>query len=551
MSTIHLTRESHKAPEKFRINASDAYGILGPGASFKDNKSLPVITSSSDVTIVGGGFGGIAASLMCKNRFKTESFVVFEKHANWGGTWWANTYPGCASDIPALWYSIFAELTDNWSDLRPPQYEMEEYLLEVVRKHDLNKHAKFETAVKKAVYNDDTGTWNVTATNVKTGQVYEHKTKVLLSCLGGLVQPLQFQAPGLHDRFQGSYMHSALWDHSVDMKGKNVVVVGNGCSAAQVVPALMDQLDVKSVTQVFRSKHYIQRPLPHFIFVLYNFLSRWRWGLVLVRWLFVLIAEMRYPLYQGNLLLSRMIRGLETYLSKRYIRRVAPKKYHDMLIPDYKLGCKRLIFDYKYIPLTNNPKFDLTNSPVKEITEDSVVLEDGRSLKADVIVACTGYDLPKSFQAFKMYDRHGVNVQDRWAKEGATAYKTFMVRDCPNFFMIAGPNSATGHSSVVSAIENALAFAHNVLKKVISGENKSVSVKTSAYYKWFEDTQERLKMGVYGSKFGGCVSWYTKNGVNSTSYPYSQVHYFITSRLVPSKDLVYEDYDVEETKKTV
>lgn len=549
MSTIHLTKESHQNPNKFRIANKDAHVILGPGGtSFKENRSMPVITSSSDVTVIGAGFAGLAASLMCKKRFKTEDFVVFEKHAEWGGTWWANTYPGCASDIPALWYSIFDELTDNWSDLRPPQYEMEEYILEVVKKHNLNKHAKFETAVTKNVYDDSTGTWKITAVNVKTGQVYEHTTKIVLSCQGGLVQPLQLQAPGLHDRFKGKYMHSAMWDHSVDVKGKNIVVVGNGCSAAQVVPALMDDLDAKSVTQVFRSKHYIMPPVPKFIFWMYNLLSRWRIGLIFVRWFMVLIAEMRYPLYQGNSWLSRGVRAINTKICKHYVKTIAPAKYHDLLIPNYKLGCKRLIFDYRYIPSTNNPKFDLTNSPIKEITEDSVVLENGRVIPADIIVGCTGYDIPRSFNPFETIGKNGVRLQDLWTKEGVTAYRTFMVRDCPNFFLIGGPNSATGHSSVVSAIESACAFTYNTAKKVVSGEAKSVSVKKSAYYKWLEDSQERLSSGVYGSKFGGCVSWYTKNGHNATSYPYSQVHFFITSRLSHNKDLIYEEAD---SKKSV
>lgn len=549
MSTVKLARDSHVNADKYRIKHEDAMRVLGPDAYLPIDKEEPVITSESTVAMIGAGFGGLAASLACKQQLKTDDFVVFDKHYQWGGTWWANVYPGCASDIPALWYLIFSELNKNWSDLRPPQYEMEEYILEVVKKHKLDDHARFGTAVYKTEWLDSEGKWLIHATNVKSGQRYEHKLKIILSCQGGLVYPVQLKVAGLEDKFQGSYMHSALWDWNVDFKGKKVIVVGNGCSAAQVIPALMEQLDAKLVTQVFRLKHWIMPPIPHIAYVLYKKLSGTRAGLIFIRWLIAFIAEMRYPLYQGNSWLSRFVRWIITRESRKYIQ-TAPKKYHDLLIPDYKIGCKRLIYDYKYIPSLKNPKFDLKGLPIKQVLEKEVILEDGTRLEADIIVACTGYNVPTTF--FKSYEsigKHGIDVQDLWKKEGVTAYKTLMVRDAPNFFFIAGPNSATGHFSVVSAIENCCAFVSRVVKPVLNGEKKSVYVKRSAYYQWLQNTQERLSRSVFGSKFGGCVSWYADSGVNATAYPYSQLHYWVTSRWFLKKDLVYEDFG--ELKKTV
>lgn len=548
MSVVHLAQYSAKHPEKFRGNAEDSSRILLPGAVFPDDETKPIVTSQSDVAIIGAGFSGLASALMLKKQYKTDNFVVFEKHSEWGGTWWANTYPGCASDIPALWYSIQAELNDNWSDLRPPQYEMEEYILTVVDKYNLRSRTKFETAVKTLTWDESSGLWKLCATNVKTGQRYEHTAKVVFSCQGGLVYPNGMDFPGLKDRFQGQYMHSALWDHSVDFKGKNVVVVGNGCSAAQVVPALMDDYGVKSLTQVFRSKHWIMPPHPSFLQPLYRWLSGSRLGLLLVRYLVVFGAESRYPLYQGNSYLSRFVRWVNTRIALHYIKTCAPEKFQKMITPDFKVGCKRLIFDYKYVPLLKNPIFDMTNSSIKEVTEDSVILDDGSVLKADIIVCCTGYDISRSLNNFQINGRKGSNLQLLWAKEGASAYKTAMPRDCPNMFFIAGPNSATGHASVVTAIENSVALAKRVMKPVLEGKAKSVCVKDSAYYKWLETTQERLGKAVFGTEFGGCVSWYRANGVNSTAYPYSQSHFWLSLRRVNYNDLEYEPV---EDKKTV
>lgn len=307
MSTVHLSEVSHTETEKFRILHDDALKILGPDALLPINMELQAISSTSQVTMIGAGFAGLNSSLVCKNEWKIDDFVVFDKHYNWGGTWWANTYPGCASDVPACWDSFFSELSDNWSDLRAPQYEIEEYILEVVKKNDLDKHARFGTAVYRMEWNDDEGLWIILASDVKSGQRYEHKTKIILSCQGGLVNPIHLSTPGLN-KFQGDYMHSALWNHDVDFKDKNVLVVGNGCSAIQVIPALMDDLEVNSVTQVFRSKHSVLPPLLKFAFTVYKAFSGTRVGLVFVRWIIASVAESKYPLYQGDSYLSRFLR---------------------------------------------------------------------------------------------------------------------------------------------------------------------------------------------------------------------------------------------------
>lgn len=434
--------------------------------------------------------------------------------------------------------------------MSPPQYEIEEYILEVVKKHDLDKHARFGTAVHMMKWNDDDGLWSILAADVKSGQRYEHKTKIILSCQGALVHPVHLSVPGLDDKFQGEYMHSALWNHDVDFKGKNVLVVGNGCSAIQVIPALLNELEVKSVTQVFRSKHWILPPHPQWAHKVYNALSGTRVGLIMVRWFATLVAGSRYPLYHGDGYLSRLLRWHLTRESTNYVK-LAPQKYHDLLLPDYKLGCKRLIYDSNYIPSLRNPKFDLKGWPIKEIRERDVILHDGSVVEAEIIVACTGYNIHTAYtQSYTTIGRNGLNIQEMWDDEGASAYKTAMVRDCPNFFFITGPNSATGHFSVVSAIENVCAFVSRVAQPVVNGTIKSVSVKRSAYYEWFQTTQDRLKNSVFDSLFGGCVTWYSGWGkFNSVFYPYSHVHYWFTSRFFLRKDFDYEPYS--ELKKDV
>ena len=111
-------------------------------------------------------------------------------------------------------------LTSNWSRVQPPQYEMEEYILRVAEQFKLREKTRFQTEINKFEWDDVNGEWTLYAHDVKTGQRILHKSKLLLACQGGLVHPLQLQAEGL-ENFKGAYMHSALWDHSVDFKGKS------------------------------------------------------------------------------------------------------------------------------------------------------------------------------------------------------------------------------------------------------------------------------------------------------------------------------------------
>ncbi|KAI5950393.1 hypothetical protein CANMA_005321 [Candida margitis] len=517
MSTITLSKESHNDPSKFRASYENERIALGLTAGKPTNSSLPTIHSSSKIAIIGAGFGGIGAAIKTIKEFKETDFVIFEKHDNFGGTWWANTYPGCASDIPAIWYSFSYALTTNWSRVQPPQYEMEEYLLRIVDEHKLREKARLKTSVDKCEYNESTGLWTLYSHDLGTGQKIEHTCKVIVSCRGGLVHPRDLEAPGL-ENFGGKYMHSAVWDHSIDFKGKDVVVVGNGCSAVQIVPTLLDdpQYNVGSLTQVFRSKHYIMPPVPPFLLKLYHLVSFNFYGMMFVR-------------------------SSLTERSVNYIHSTAPKKYWDMLIPSFKVGCKRMILDYRYVPTLSNQRLELAYSGIKEVVKDGVVLDDGRFVKADIIVACTGYDLSRSAQ-MPVTTTTGISVSDLWQKEGTSAYRTILVKDVPNLFVIGGPNSGTGHSSVIMTLENAVDYYVKVAKPVIKGQKKSVVVKSQAYDNWRVTIQNELKKSVFGTKFGGCVSWYSNEKENPTAFAWSQVYFWYMTHFPNYRDLIYENY---------
>lgn len=537
MAVLTLSKESHKDPSKFRIQYETADTILGNNFGTQVDNKLPVIETESKVAVIGGGFGGLGIALSILKKLKTDDFVIFEKHDDFGGTWYANTYPGCASDIPAILYLFSDELVNNWSDIRPPQFEMEEYIQRLVVKYGLRERCNLSTQIFETKWIEKIAKWEITGLNLKTGQRIKHTAKIIANSTGSLVVPNKFNPLGL-ENFKGDVMHSAIWNHNVSFKGKKVVVVGNGCSAAQVIPALLDDYEPESIVQLVRTPHWIFPPHPRFLAILYWLLGWSTIGLLAVRYLVLFGSEIRYPMYSGNGRLSRFVRWLNTRVSRRYMKSKIPEKYHDILIPKYKIGCKRLIFDYHYAPSLQDERIDVKRDEIAQVKSHSVVLKSGEEIRADIIVTCVGYNVTKSYVPYTIIGKDGFVLNQEWLQNGIAAYETILPKNVPNFFFLAGPNSVTGHSSVILAIENGCEYFTTVSSKILDGTYDVISVKPEKYDEWHTTTQELLKRQIFGTSYGGCVAWYTNEKGNPASYPFSQIKYHHSMTHVKWEDLI-------------
>lgn len=537
MSVVTLSKRSHTVPDQYRVQYPDAAKVLLPKATVPTNDALPVIRSKLKVAVIGAGFSGLAALMMIQNKLKTDDYVVFDRVKGVGGTWWMNTYPGCLLDVPALLYLFSNELCLNWSLPQPIYHEMQTYISDVVDKHDLRRHIQLEKAVTKAEWKDDH--WEMHIRDMNTGQLTIHTAKIVINGTGGLVYPNEFKAPGL-DKFKGTYMHLAVFDHRVPLKGKKIIVIGNGCLATQLIPATLAEYDPASITQVVRSQHWILPPVPHHLHVLYMWMARWGyWGLWFVRNLVAVLLDMRFPMFKGDGWWARFLRRATTKRNLQYMTSECPKEYQDILIPNFKVGCKRLIFDRGYLKSLHDPRVDVKLGQIAEVKEKLVVLTDGSEHEADVIIACTGYDIPRNLRQIQVIGEDGENVAKMWDREGASAYETLMVKNVPNYFALVGPNAGTGHFSVVTAIENGCEFVAKVLKRILD-EGVSVRVKPEKYEEWKDTVQKELKNCVYGTEFGGCKSWYTENGHNATAYPWLQYVYYKRTHNPQWKDMIFK-----------
>lgn len=367
------------------------------------------------------------------------------------------------------------------------------------------------------------------------------RAKVVVSGVGGLVEPKTWpkDIPGI-DNFQGEIMHTARWNSDIDLQDKHVIIVGSGCSAAQVVPELVKpEANVRSITQVMRTPPWVQPDLlpPHL-------LVQWeKWMPILLTHIPGLARFMRNTLFcmlENNFFAmftdGAYGRRQRPRLEKAFLEHMhvmAPKEYHEMLTPNYSLGCKRRVIDGTWYRSLNSPKVELTTQPLTQVNAKSVTLGPGshyppnqkeasdevREVPADVIILGNGFETNQWLHPLKVIGKGNKDMEDLWAERGgAQAYLGIVVDHFPNFFMLFGPNTATGHTSVIFATENAVNYTLNFIKPILEGNVSSYEIKEEAERAWTKRVQDQLQKTVF--RRGLCSSWYiTADGWNSSTYP--------------------------------
>ncbi|KAF2255824.1 FAD/NAD(P)-binding domain-containing protein [Trematosphaeria pertusa] len=542
------------------------------------------------VLIVGAGASGIAMACRLKDELGFDQFRIFERQAGIGGTWWINRYPGVACDVPAVFYSFSFAQNPDWTSFYPPGREIVQYYHDVCQKYNITDKFELNTDVEQCRWLEDEQIWEVTLRRMIAGMgdisakdrmkivkekgesaVYSEtevvRAKVVISCVGGLVEPKGWpdEIPGI-ESFKGPVFHSARWDESVDFTDKNVVVVGTGCSSAQLVPRLPHApYNAKSVLQLMRSPPWV---VPSFI---PPGGDEW-WeknSAKLLKTVPGLLQTLRFTIFAGAEIVFKKLfpntpqaeknrQEAEEKLMAR-MKKIVPEKYHEMLTPNYGIGCKRRIFDKRWYQSLNEPNIELTTQPLTRVNEHSVIIGPGamyppaakggfpeREVPADVIVLANGFDTTKWLHPLKVAGKGGKDLVDTMEERGgAQAYQGTAMDGFPNFFIIFGPNTATGHSSVVLATENMVNYSLKFIKLLLNGEASTVDVKHDAEVAYTNEIQRSLKDTVFMS--GGCTSWYfTSDGWNSTVYPYSQVDFW--RRCTFAK---WGDWNISYTKKGI
>ncbi|KAI5782606.1 hypothetical protein EDC01DRAFT_751570 [Geopyxis carbonaria] len=490
---------------------------------------------------IGSGMAGIALAGKLHQIYGSSlgslgsDVHFYEKADGMGGTWYKNQYPGCACDVPSALYSFSFDPFMDASCLLPKQQETLAYIQRVAEKHSVPQRTSFRTLVYKCEWRTDTQLWRVYLKDLNTGEKYEHECKVLFGATGVLDTPRESGIEG-QENFKGVVMHSSQWDSNVELEGKKIIVVGNGCTGAQIIPGLLER-NVASIAQFFRSKHWIQptlssRKIPTSLIWIFQHIPGVH---TLWRFLFFLLLEQTFGLFYENPL-SLLYRRFQQYQAQKYLEERVPEKYHKLLIPDFDFACKRRILEPPdYLNSLSSPRVSLHSDLIAAFTPTGIRTTDGQEFSADIVALCTGFKTNEFMYSIETLGENGESLTEHWSKLGGpSAYNTTAVSGFPNFFIILGPNSTSGHMSVLLAIECNIDFALRTLKPVLDGTAMSVTAKPEAERRFVAGVQDALTHRVWNH---GCGSWYYRGGWNGMMWPWSSGYLWWISAVIHWSDL--------------
>ena len=387
---------------------------------------------------------------------------------------------------------------------------------DTVDKFDIRKHVQPSVECVGAEWKGDLKKWKVSLKDIQTGLQFVRYASVFVSAVGAISFPRDVRFPGMDD-FRGPMFHTARWNHSVDWKDKRIAVIGNGCSAAQVVPALSKK--AAFVKQYARSPQwYHARPNHHFT-PAEKWAFRWIpfWQRLLRLSIFLEADEQTttyFPTANGKR--ARIAAEKE---STEYILARTPKRYHDFIVPEFPLGCKRRIFDPDYLDSLNESNVELLNHGIEKITEDGIVSSGGDVDQFDIIVLATGFQVAKFLTPMKIIGAHGETLQGQWDESrGAQAYFGTYVHNFPNLAIIFGPNTFPANNSALFACETQVAYAvKSLFQPLLDRRFDVIEVKRTAE----EVTTQKTHQGLAATVFAGdCSNWYIGSfGRNAASWP--------------------------------
>jgi cation diffusion facilitator CzcD-associated flavoprotein CzcO len=458
------------------------------------------------VAVLGAGLSGICMGIQLKQH-GIENFVILEKANAVGGTWRENTYPGIACDVPSHVYSYSFELNPEWSHSYGSGQEIWDYCNHCVDKYGLSDQLRFGAEVTSARFDGDQ--WQI-----ETDQHQAYSADVVVSGLGGLHLPKHTDFPGASS-FSGRMFHTAQWDHSHNLAGRRVAIIGTGASAAQVLPAIAPE--VAEVTVFQRSAAWVlprmAREIPperRALFRRHPLLMRlFRWSV----WLLLDTVGV-LSLRRGGPLSARLRKICLGHLR----RSVHDPELRAKLTPDYEPGCKRRCVSDDYLETFNRNNVRLCTDAISAIEADGIRDATGKLHQVDTIIEATGF---KPFDIAEYIDirgRDGYRLLDAW-QDRVSAYRSVMVPRFPNLFLLLGPNSGTGHTSALIMIESQVQFVLRCLQFLETREVQQLDPDPAATERYNARLQRDMRKMVFS---GGCGGWYTDDADrNFTLWPYS------------------------------
>ncbi len=481
--------------EEMELDGSDARAR--PALDLAARNDFPVV-------VIGCGESGLLAGIRLKEA--GIPFTIIEKNAGVGGTWWQNTYPGARVDVGNHFYCYSFEPTDEWTHFFAEQPELQAYFQRVLDKYDIGGHVLWETEVTEAAWDDESSSWTVTARD-RTGATTSLSARAVISAVGQLNRPYLPVIPG-QEQFAGPAFHSSEWDHSIDLHGKRVALIGAGASGFQIAPAIADDVAQLTVFQrtaqwMFPNPNYHEPVGPGVQWALRHLPFYGRWYRFLLFWpgcdkgLDAARVDPDYPDQQ------RAVSEINDIARIMFSEWISSQVGDDAellakVLPDYPATGKRTLQDNgSWLRTLTRDNVELVRTAIARIDPDAVVTDDGVRHPADVIVYATGFQVNRMLWPMTIIGRDGEPLSRRWG-ERPSAYLGITVPGYPNFFCMYGPgtNLASGGSLIFHS-ECQIRYITQCLELLIADGHRSIEPRPDKAEDWRTRSQAEMAKMVW------------------------------------------------------
>jgi 4-hydroxyacetophenone monooxygenase len=492
------------------------------------------------VTIIGGGFSGIAVAVQL-GRLGIP-YTLVERQAGLGGTWMFNDYPGLRVDVPSSSYQFKFEKKYPWKSIFPRRAEILEYLEHVAAKHDVLSHCKFETEVEDAVWKEADSVWELTVADA-SGSHETLRTNYVVCAAGLFSTPLEAGFEGI-DEFRGRVMHSTTWDNDYDYRGKKVAIIGSGSSGAQLAPTIV--ADVASLALFARTPHWVM-PVP-------GYLDEWA---AEIQWLFdnvpyywnwfsytSFLAVLNFQDLQeddtawqaaggaineaNDKLRAMLLEYIQSHVGDR-------PDLIDRVVPSVAPLGRRFVVDMGWYDTIKRDDVELVSDRIARFDVDGIVTEDGRDRAFDLVVLATGFQVSKYFFPVKYVGRDGATLDQLWERDGARAYLSMTFPGLPNFFAMYGPNGQSRTGGFPMSTEIWTRYILEAIIGVTESGHSSLEVRRDVYDAYNESVDAANKTVIWEREGKG--SYYiNKFGRNELNHPFRVQDAFLSMESVDLGD---------------
>jgi 4-hydroxyacetophenone monooxygenase len=454
--------------------------------------------------VIGCGESGLLAGIRLKEA--GIPFEIIEKNSDVGGTWLENTYPGARVDVASHYYSYSFGRNDEFSEYYARQPELFRYFSGLLEEHGIAEHVRWQSEVERAVWDEDSAKWHVTF-HGPDGKKETRSVNVVISGVGILNRPLIPELPNL-DRFHGPVFHSAQWDHSVDLHGKRVALVGAGASGFQIGPAIVG--DVERLI-VFQRTPQWMAPNPRYHesvttgerWALRHLPGYGRWFRFMLMWQ---SSDKLLELVRIDHEWADFPRTANAFSAQRreVFAKWIEKNVGDdpellaKVMPNYPPMSKRMLQDNgSWLKCLTQPNVELVNKAIVDIGESSIATAD-KEYDVDVVVLATGFRASEVLYPLDIVGREGASIAEVWDGK-PSAYRGISVPGFPNFFILGGPGTGLAHAgSIIFTTECEMRYIGDALRILLEGPNRSIEPTPSAHNRYKEDLQAEVETLMWG-----------------------------------------------------